>query len=171
MLDTSISLSCPDHVVAGEVVMLIARVQPSTATGTVSFLCSSWREQIYEGPTRLGTVALSSGGEATLKVPRLQAQEHLITAHFSADEDNYYEPSMSGAGVVVVDAAEGQEQEQGQESAAPPTRAAKSSIPRAWLPLDSPIPARAHGSSLADEGWGARSLLPARSRGIPQMTD
>ena len=72
---------------AGQLVTFTARVTPATATGNVQFL---------DGPTVLGSVALS-GGVATLPISTLTAGMHSVTAVYAGDSNN---PAASSAVLV-----------------------------------------------------------------------
>ena len=78
-------VSSPNPSNSGQSVKFLANVQPTAATGTVTF---------KDGTTMLATVAVASGA-AQLQLSSLTPGTHTITAHFSGDTN--YQGSTSPA--------------------------------------------------------------------------
>jgi len=82
--------SAPNPSVVGQSVSLVARVNPATTTGTITFM---------DGQVSLGTVSLVAG-VASLNVSTLTGSAHYLTAAYSGDS-NYQASTSVGSGPVL----------------------------------------------------------------------
>jgi len=91
---TTTFTAAPNPSAPGQPVTLTATVAPSSATGSVTFV---------DGPTPLGTAALT-GGTASLAIATLAAGDHALSATYTGDA-NYLNGTSTGLVQTVTSAA------------------------------------------------------------------